>query len=212
MHTVYLDTYYIDKYEVTNAQYAKCVTAGACKAPSATSTKGRPTYYDDITYIDYPVINISWQSACDYCAWANKRLPTEAEWEKAAKGSNNSGIYPWGDENADCSLANYYGSKTGHCVDGTSKVGSYPAGASPYGVMDMAGNVFEWVSDWFQATYYRNSPSSNPLGATSGSYRVLRGGSWGDEWRYIRVSSRSYYNPRGYNAYIGFRCAATTEP
>jgi serine/threonine protein kinase/formylglycine-generating enzyme required for sulfatase activity len=198
VHTVYLDAFYIDKTEVTNAQYRECVEAGACDTPSKT------TNYDDADYAQHPVVYVSWDDADAYCRWAGKRLPTEAEWEKAARGTDGR-TYPWG-EGIDCDHAQY-----SECGGRTVSVGSKPKGASPYGALDMAGNVWEWVSDWYGEDYYSQSPARNPPGPDSGKLRVLRGGSWYGEPDNVRCANRYGYTPDGTNLNVGFRCARGSQ-
>jgi formylglycine-generating enzyme required for sulfatase activity len=192
IHAVYLDEFQIGKYEVTNRQYAQCVKVGAC-AGSA---------YDDSKAL-HPVVNVNWYDAVAYCEWVDGRLPTEAEWEKAARGTDGR-TYPWG-EGIDCDHANYYGSD--YCVGDTTPAGSYKMGKNLYGLFDMAGNVWEWVADWYSETYYDSSPSSNPLGPSSGLYRVLRGGSWGDYDSNAHSAYRYGYYPSYTSLSVGFRCA-----
>jgi formylglycine-generating enzyme required for sulfatase activity len=191
-HTVFLDAYWVYKHEVTNAQYRQCIEEGIC--------------YGDLSWYpenDYPAVYISWYEASDYCEWAGGSLPTEAQWEKAARGEDGQ-TYPWGEESPTCDLANFYG-----CEESTMPVGSYPAGVSPYGALDMAGNVWEWVMDWYDAEYYQSSPSQNPTGPVSGSYRVLRGGSLDNIVRNLRASDRDRNYPVNSVSDYGFRCVTT---
>lgn len=202
-HTVTLDAFWIDQTEVTNAMYAKCVSDGVCTDPLVKSSFTHPSYYRNVEFNNYPVIYVDWNKANAYCSWAERRLPTEAEWEKAARGTQAL-TYPWGNEPPNSSLLNYNSN-----IGDTTEAGKYPAGSSIYGALDMAGNVLEWTADWYSETYYQGSSSSNPLGPDSGQYRVLRGGSLYDDNYPVRSSTRfaGWGSPGDSNYGIGFRCA-----
>jgi formylglycine-generating enzyme required for sulfatase activity len=196
-----LDAYWIDQTEVTNKQYATCEASGACTPPSDSSSETNTSYYGSSKFDDYPVIYVDWNQAQAYCEWAGRRLPTEAEWEKAARGVDGK-TYPWGENEPTANLLNLDMN-----VGDTTFVGNYPQGVSPYGAQDMAGNVWEWVNDWYDKTYYKKSPVSNPAGASSGEIRVLRGGSWADGGTDVRSSARLEYSPDVTSFIFGFRCS-----
>ena len=202
---IFVDEFYVDQYEVTNRQYNQCVQAGRCTLPRLPRSVNFGHYYTGAEYGNYPVIWVSWEDAAAYCSFVGKRLPTEAEWEKAARGPDDT-LYPWGNEEP-TNQANY-----NYVYKDVAPVGSFPLDTSGYGVSDMAGNVREWVADWYQWDYYLSAPSQNPTGPNSGVTKVLRGGSWNDTAVYLRGTVRKNFLQESYDSNLGFRCASSTFP
>ncbi len=200
IHPVFLKDFWIGRTEVTNAMCALCVSAGACRAPAKTTSYKRSAYYGNRDFADYPVIFVTWNDATAYCQWAGGQLPTEAQWEKAARGTDGR-PYPWGTAGPGRDLLNYNVQ-----VGDTTEVGRYPAGASPYGALDMAGNVWEWVEDWYQPAYFAHSPLRDPLGPDHGLGRVMKGGSWNVTAQTARVAVRGRRTPDYAYDNVGFRC------
>jgi formylglycine-generating enzyme len=207
LHNVVLDAYYIDKYEVANRDYREFMKATGHAAPA---------YWDDprLSKPEQPVVGVNWYDASTFCEWKGKRLPTEAEWERAAKGPEGHSHYPWG-HHLDPSKANY-----GQNVGRTTAVDSYPEGVSGFGAYNMAGNVFEWVSDWYDPNYFQVSPALNPQGpaagmnfANQGPVKVLKGGSWLAPSSSLHTSHRFWNQPENnsYGVGLGFRCAMSAE-
>jgi formylglycine-generating enzyme required for sulfatase activity len=210
-HTVTLDAYYIDKYEVTLTLYRKFLEAENLEAPQTWDDEAAATVGDR------PAIGMRWESAAAYCKWAGKRLPTEAEWEKAARGSD-ARRYPWGNMQPFVDIANYnrgiwvseaitLAAVTSGLEGMSVRHGLKEGGKSPFGVFHMAGNAAEWVADWYERDYYQKSPEKNPPGPVSGQKRVLRGGSWADLPSALRVTARFSAEPDFEDRTTGFRCA-----
>jgi eukaryotic-like serine/threonine-protein kinase len=213
--SINLDAFAIDQTEVSVAMYLRCVAAGICKLNTPSSGTVPSDYYSDPVYADYPVVDVTWLDASRYCEWIDKRLPTEAEWEKAARGAEGL-IFPWGNEwdpnslnfcDANC-LGDYRDPTFDDGYADRSPAGNYPAGASPYGLLDMAGNVWEWVADWYSESYYRDPATENPPGPASGSERVVRGGGYDSRGTNVRASKRLHHLPAFYSGSLGFRCAS----
>lgn len=223
IHNVYLDSFWIDQTEVTNEMFTSFindsdyVTDAENTGSSYVYQSGAWKQVDGVDWnhpfgpgsdnqerMNHPVFHVSWNDAVAYCTWAGRRLPTEAEWEKAASWNDENQekyVYPRGDS-IGCASGNFLG-----CIGDTTQVGSYFSGKSPYGALDMAGNVWEWVFDWYGENYYQNSALSNPIGPSSGQYRVLRGGSWVFSVHFARSAFRGQGLPIKTYDYIGFRCA-----
>jgi formylglycine-generating enzyme len=201
--TIYLDTFSIDRHEVTNYQYQQFVLAtGHRKA-------GPPSRYaksiGKMRGTNQPVVYVSWEDATEYCQWKGRRLPTEAEWEKAMRGSDGR-LWPWGNQER-VNGANWARVQDGYDV--SSRVGQFQTDKSPYGVMDGAGNVMEWVADWYQESYYKEAPEKNPQSPEYGTYRVIRGGGYTTTGADLRITSRSKMVPDFRDETIGFRCAVS---
>lgn len=197
-HKVTLKAFWIDRTEVSNQMYSGCVNAGVCRKPTDNSSGTRLSYFDNPDFANYPVVQANWVMAETYCRWAGRRLPTEAEWEKAARG-NDARSYPWGETAPNAELLNY-----NNIVGDTNIIGHYPKNASPYGALDMAGNVAEWVADWYEVYPGGDTSASPDFGH---KLRVVRGGAWSDTAPSVRSAYRNALVVSTANSNIGFRCA-----
>jgi formylglycine-generating enzyme required for sulfatase activity len=195
-HKVYLDAYWLDQTDVTNSMYALCVKADKCTRPAHYNH-----YFDDPKYADYPIVYVTWYAAQDFCTWEGGTLPTEAEWEKAARGWDDR-PYPWGTDSPSDSLLNYNGSHN----DIVSAY-DYLQAISPYGLLQMSGNVRQWMSDWYKRNYYSISPYKDPQGPSTGTYKSLRGGAFNDNSQEVGTFYRADHDPTSAGQERGFRCA-----
>jgi formylglycine-generating enzyme required for sulfatase activity len=222
VHQVSLDAFYMDTYEVTNARYADCVTEGTCKPPKKTDSFTHPEYYGNSEFDNYPVINVNWDQAKAYCEWRGASLPTEAQWEKAARGTDGY-LYPWGNQLED-GQANFC---VNNCLnqgfvyqlpeDGfadTAPVGTFEKDKSPYGIYDLAGNVAEWAADFYSTTYKKTQAASapNPTGPAEGTDRVLKGGSFDLPPELLSAPLTASQNQGSAYYLFGFRCARSSNP
>lgn len=198
VHRVYLDSFYLDTFEVTNGRFAKFVAAIGSEPPWGFADAETPVHY-----ADHPVRWVTWLEATGYCLWAGKRLPTEAEWEKAARGQDGR-LYPWGHDSPTPVHA-VFGLKEG--AETVAPIGDRDKGASPYGVHDLAGNLYEWVSDWYDDAYYTATPMVNPRGPTEGTVKGQRGGSYINNPYRLRAAFRTKGDPTEHGPHVGFRCA-----
>lgn len=199
-HTVYTDAYWIYQTQVTNAMFAKCFDAGVCLK----HVGALDTHFTNPAYANHPVVYVTWDEALAYCKWQGGRLPTEAEWERAARGTSDR-FYPWGEITAGADVTN-----ANNTVGDTTAVGSYPKYTSFYGLLDMGGNVREWVMDWYSETYYQESPKNNPTGPETGTKKVLRGAGFYDPYPYAQTVRRFAHVPDSPGINRGFRCVIPT--
>ncbi|HWF60048.1 MAG TPA: SUMF1/EgtB/PvdO family nonheme iron enzyme [Nitrospira sp.] len=198
---IYLNAFYMDKFEVTVGQYARYLEVTDMEEPPDWNVMNQPQHQRR------PVVNVDWEDAVKYCKWAGKRLPTEAEWEKAARGTDGR-IYPWGNE-APTRLHANYGRNEWNNHQALTPVGSFEEGKSPYGIYDMAGNAWEWVFDWYDHDYYKKGPKKNPIGPAKGDGKVVRGGSWLYVPEFLRSAHRFDAQPTNRLFGYGFHCAKT---
>ena len=203
VHRVFLNNYYIDKFEVTNGRFAKFVEAIHSEPPWGFADQETP-----VVHADHPVRWVNWMDAIGYCLWAGKRLPTEAEWEKAARGVDGR-VYPWGNDPPTPAQA-VFGLKEG--TETVSPIGNREKGQSPYGVQDLAGNLYEWTTDWYDEEYYKNIPAIDPHGPAEGTTKVQRGGSYTNTPYRLRTSFRTKGDPTEHEPNVGFRCAQDVPP
>ncbi len=200
LHPVTVSDFWIYSVEISNQMYARCVSAGKCTPPNV---KDNPSFGDPL-FVNYPVVGVNWQQASDYCTYAHGRLPTEAEWEKAASWDPLAKLknqYPWGQKKPACNLLNF-----SRCVNKSTSVVDYAQARSPYGAYNMEGNVSEWVSDWYSPGYYASSPAQDPLGPTTGYKRSIRSTSFGSDAYQVDTSYRASAQPSDHRNNLGFRC------